>query len=241
MNNTTRDRDGLFEFKPDNGWPANVYQVLIRHQQTEEWEPRPLMEWFYSWARLFIVEFDLKIPTPPIALDRLRANRFAHFMPGHNCWGLEGEIKINANHLLNRPSWQVLGTLCHELIHAWQQKYGRPSKSNYHNMELRKRADVIGLLIDARGVTDYAASKQPDEFGKIGYDSGTPFRKLLDKHGVAMPVFPTKNLIRKPGGSKLKLWRCRCIPAQNARIGRGEFHAICPLCGEPFERVDWVA
>ncbi len=59
---------------------------------------------------------------------------------GHNGFSLLGEIAINSPHLATQDSWQVLETLFHELLHAWQQGHGRPGKRNYHNHELRGKA-----------------------------------------------------------------------------------------------------
>lgn len=229
-----------FHFKIENSLFPNVYLTLINHMLTEDWEPREMLDGLYAWARIFIMEFDLKIPMPPITIDGINARAFGHFMPGHNCWGLEGEIKLNRKHL-DREPWRVLGTLFHELLHAWQEKHGRPSKSNYHNKEFRDKAASYGLLIDERGVTNYAPSLPPDEQGVIGYNPVSPFRAVLERHGVQMPAYPSPLTKEPKGQSTLLLWVCECKPSQKARIGRGEFFAICPRCNSEFRRLDWPA
>src|SRR5581483_10825801 len=119
-----------------------------------------------------------------------------HFRYGHNGFALKGEIIINDRHLNNRQGWETLGTLLHELIHAWQQAHGKPGRGNYHNQQFREKAARYGLIVDHRGYTDY----EPD----------SPFTRLLAEHGVNVPPLekPTAQPGRSACTSRLKKWSC---------------------------------
>jgi hypothetical protein len=39
-----------------------------------------------------------------------------------------------------------MGTLVHEMVHLWQQEFGRPSRRNYHNREWGDKLESVGLM-----------------------------------------------------------------------------------------------
>lgn len=226
-----------YRFEDDNGHAArDIYDDLARHQRSENWRGRELLARFQFWAERFNVHFKLDIPEIALCLDRLPVSVFGHFRVGHNGFGLKGEIAINDLYLNSRPAWQILGTICHECLHAWQHAHGHPSPHDHHNLEFRRKAAGFGLLIDRRGVTDYLLD--------------SPFMTLLAEHGVEVPndaeaqesshlaqgrVVPrmASNNTRIQGKSTLIKWSCGC---QNVRCGRAEFHALCMKCGNQFVR-----
>jgi hypothetical protein len=146
-----------------------------------------------------------------------------HFRSGENGFGLRGEVAINTRYLQKGEFWDLIGTLAHELIHAWQQAYGRPGRRNYHNVAFRRRASEIGLIVDDRGHTTY--------------DPNGAFFELLRRHGVVVPNLPepVPAEAQTRGTSKLKLWTCGCT---RARVAVAEFRARCLKCDRMFCRVD---
>ena len=201
---------------------GSVYRALAHHQVQEEWELQPLVRELQIWATRMNDEFGLRIPEISLRVDWLSRWRLGHFRYGHNGFGLKGEIAINRLYL-EREFWGLLGTLCHELVHAWQQAHGTAGKHNYHNKQFREKAAELGLIVDARGRTDYV---QP-----------SPFMALLSRFEVNVPVLPKKNLsTRSVGNSKLKLWTCGCT---KARVAIADFQAICLKCSNRFERVGY--
>ncbi len=199
---------------------TSVYQVLAEHQVTDDWNHRDLLCELHRWAKILDFEFNLKIPTIVLCVDRLRRATLGHFRPGHNGFGLRHEIAINHTHPVHREPWEVLGTLLHELLHAWQEAHGRPGKGNYHNREFHDKALACGLIVDEWGHTQYAPQ--------------SPFFDLLRKHGVFVPEIPVP--VHKPKGcSKLKKWSCGCT---NVRVAIGDFEALCLRCGNKFLRAD---
>jgi hypothetical protein len=201
----------------------DVYGALAAHQRTEPWRWQGHLIELQRWSDIFAFTFKLEIPHVSLAVTRLRASRYGHFHCGHNGFGLKGEIALNARYLDgSRPPWEILGTLLHELLHAWQQSHGAPGKSNYHNVEFRRKAREFGLVIDQRGVTNY----EPE----------SPFMTLLREHRIDLPEMPeppAEPLYQ--GSSKLKKWSCGCT---NVRVAKAVFRARCLLCGNEFTYVD---
>lgn len=197
-----------------------VYRVLAEHQRAEEWDLQGVLCALLRWAEIFNTEFKLEVPNLSLRVDWLSRNRLGHFRYGHNGFGLRNEIAINRRYLDQRDFWQVLGTLLHELLHAYQQAHGKPGKGNYHNREFRKKAQQYGLIVDQRGFTQYA----PD----------SPFLDLLRKHDVHVPAVPPPAVAHR-GASKLKKWSCGCT---NVRVAVADFRAKCLRCHNVFERVN---
>lgn len=55
------------------------------------------------------------------------------------------EIQINANTMGDGDIEHLMNTLVHEMVHAWQQDNGTPSRSGYHNKEWAAKALEVGL------------------------------------------------------------------------------------------------
>lgn len=205
----------------ENDWGGDkgVYQVLAQHQVTETWDMRELLTELHRWAAIFNATFSLNVPAYALCIDWLSRRRLGHFRPGHNAFGLEGEIAINRRHLAGREFWQVLGTLLHELLHAWQEVHGKPGKNNYHNKQFRDKAQSYGLIID--------------EVGHTQYEPKSAFFELLENYGVQIPAVPGPAVAVKREKSKLKLWWCGCT---RVRVAVNHFHAVClnSDCGGKF-------
>jgi len=205
----TTDRTGV----------TDIYPVLAKHQREENWVGREMVGFLQAWAERFNQEFKLGILKVVLCVDRLPATCFGHFRLGHNGFGLEGEIAINSRYLVGqRPMWEILGTLLHELIHAWQAAHGTPSRHRHHNAEFRQKALEFGLMIDADGVTSFAANGS--------------FKELLHECGIEVPQ-GHEQVRRRPerGVSKLKKYSCGCT---NVRVATANFRAVCLLCGNEF-------
>lgn len=213
---TAVDRSTLVE-SIENG---DIYSSLAHHQQQEGWFARDLIVVLQEWAERFDIEFKLNVPEIAIRVDVLKRSCFGHFRYGHNGFGLRGEVAINARYLNSCPDWQILGTLLHELLHAWQQAHGTPGKGNYHNHEFRNRSLMYGLVVDRDGHTRYLED--------------SAFTALLRCHGVRVPPLEVLSAPppRERGESKLKKWSCGCT---NVRCAK-ELKARCLACGREFQR-----
>jgi hypothetical protein len=198
---------------------GSVYDLLARHQRIEDWPQRDRFCFLQEWAERFNCEFKLDVPEVVLSVGMLPLSRLAQFRYGHNDMGLKGEVAINARYLSGLNVWEVLGILLHELLHGWQQAHGTPGRGNHHNTEFREKAAALGLIVDRRGITGYAAH--------------SPFKDLLRRHGIPVPdgeVAPRER--RAKGDSKMKRWSCAC--PVNIRCAVKHLHAKCLDCGQEF-------
>jgi predicted SprT family Zn-dependent metalloprotease len=60
------------------------------------------------------------------------------------------EIAMNPAYFA-RTDIEILSTLVHEMAHLWQQYYGNPSRSRYHNREWANKMMELGLTPTATG------------------------------------------------------------------------------------------
>lgn len=56
------------------------------------------------------------------------------------------ELALNPTYFAAYRLVELFQTLVHEQCHMWQQEYGRPSRSGYHNREWAAKMESIGLM-----------------------------------------------------------------------------------------------
>ncbi|MDN4572023.1 sprT domain-containing protein [Pandoraea cepalis] len=61
------------------------------------------------------------------------------------------EIAINPEYFAVVPLIECLQTLVHEMVHAYQQHFGKPSRSGYHNHEFARFMQAVGLMPSGTG------------------------------------------------------------------------------------------
>ena len=177
----------------------------------------------HQWAARFNDQFRLDLQTPAIGIDRIRGRVLGTYQH-RNALGLRHEILLAADHI-EQPMWNQLATLLHEMIHQWQDQFGRVGKNGYHNRQFRTMAAKFGLIEDERGRT-------------IAIEPGH-FTQLLAKHGVDMATLPIVEeqsispfTSRRRGDSTMKKWACPC--GINVRCAV-HLAARCLRCGGDFE------
>lgn len=177
------------------------------------------MRELHAWAGIFSAAYEIGVDTPAITLEKLPRRRLGHYRRGRNGFRLHHEIAINLRHLGDSKA-EVLGTLLHELLHAWQDVHGKPGKRNYHNKEFRARALSLGLVVDTRGHQHVVPG---------------PFTELLAAHGVELtgePLCPAARTVRS-AASRMRKHTCDCTTVYCATTLR----ATCDACGRWFS---WV-
>ena len=193
--------------------------------QTDEWTFCELSNDLYRWFELFNERFFRgKLRTPVISFERTRCNRLGHFVIDRNALGLKWNININRLYA-DRPIAHTLATLLHEMAHQWQQEFGTKrrgrGRSNYHDVEFRRKVEQIGIPCDRNGATLFYRD---------------PFVSFLRDHGVCIQQAAFsgyEKLFKKlEGGSKLKKWSCGCT---NVRVAIRHFRARCLRCNSHFE------
>jgi hypothetical protein len=216
---------------PHTRTPASMIRERINNDLKQhaltvrDWSNAHTLEVLHTWAARFNSEFALDIDTPAIAIDSLPFSRLGQYREGRNGLGIRHEITINTRHLTKTLAEQ-LATLFHEMLHEWQELYGKSGRGSYHNRQFRVMANKFGLVVNERG---YHLAIRPG-----------PFTQLLAKHNVDLDALPISEgepvaVQRRPKGtSKLKKWSCLCT---NVRCAV-ELRTRCQRCGMVFELAD---
>lgn len=118
--------------------PVNV-EIMSHEKNTEDWKYSNLTKQLYEFFEILNKEdFEGRLGTPVISLERTDYRMYGHFVIDRNAIGVKWNININEIHL-DKPFWHQLMVLLHEMGHEWQQEFGTPGKYNYHNKEFRKK------------------------------------------------------------------------------------------------------
>ena len=98
--------------------------------------------------------FDGQIPRCLLTIQRNGARVYGYYSPyrfvgraAQTC----DEIAMNPMYFACRPKAEVLATLVHEMVHAWQQHFGKPGRGRYHNAEWASKMKSVGLYPSATG------------------------------------------------------------------------------------------
>lgn len=202
-----------------------INETLREHEtRTDEWLFCQLSNDLYAMFGHFNKRFfDSKLKTPVISFERTRCNNLGHFVLDRNACGLKWNININRLYT-DLPLADTLATLLHEMVHQWQQEFGKRKRKsrhgNYHNVEFRGKAKEIGISCNESGVSLFYAN---------------PFVAFMKSHGVSVEqrsfVDYERVLPKTRGKSKLKKWTCGCT---NVRVAVRDFRAKCLKCGNDF-------
>ncbi len=87
-------------------------------------------------------------PRSPVVAGYYSDGRFHN---NHKTGLSTAEIGMNPLHFKGRNLIEVLQTLAHELCHAWQYTFGKPSRRGYHNKEWAAKMISIGLHPSSTG------------------------------------------------------------------------------------------
>src|SRR4051812_41508378 len=55
------------------------------------------------------------------------------------------EITLNPDVLLEQTPREMMSTLAHEMVHHWQECFGKPSRPGYHNKQWASKMVEVGL------------------------------------------------------------------------------------------------
>jgi SprT-like family len=104
------------------------------------------LERAYDWFNEHLWEG--KLPPCAITLQRHRtaygyfhARKFAS-----RDSGVADEIALNPDTFVARSVQEIFSTLVHEMVHLWQEHFGKPSRVSYHNAEWAREMVRIGLV-----------------------------------------------------------------------------------------------
>ena len=87
---------------------------------------------------------------PPVIFTLQRKKHVMGFFAAKRWGNLQGEtcseISINPSYFATSRIIEVMQTLVHEMVHAWQHHLGTPSDGHYHNKEWARKMIDIGLM-----------------------------------------------------------------------------------------------
>jgi len=192
-----------------------------------DWPLCSLSSELYWWIAFFNTAFfkNQPVPMPILSFEKKSVKNLGHYQKERNGFGLKENININQCHL-GRPLWEILVILIKAMCDSWQNLYGKPSGSWFHNKEFRNKMAETGIVTDNRG---------------RHLRVGDPFVFLLEKHGIdfGCPKSSERSIKvarehEPKGKSKLKKWTCGCT---NIRVAVSDLEAKCLKCGNMFEMV----
>src|SRR5438093_8214699 len=56
-----------------------------------------------------------------------------------------GELALNRGSFAGRTDEEIMSTLVHEMVHVWQEVFGKPGRANDHNRGWAAKMKSIGL------------------------------------------------------------------------------------------------
>ncbi len=171
--------------------------------------------------------FEATLPNVLVTLQRSRGAR-GYFSPGRFS-NREAdisvhEIALNPDCFANSTDDEVISTLAHEMVHAWQQVFGKPSRRGYHNSEWAKKMKEIGLQPTDTG---QEGGKETGERVTHFIMAGGPFAKAytkLESKGIRLHWQSTRNSSNR---SKTKFTCPEC--GQNA-WAKSCAELLCGFC-----------
>lgn len=61
------------------------------------------------------------------------------------------EIALNPSYFSVVPPMEIMQTIVHEMVHAWQFHFGNPGRRGYHNREWAEKMEQVGLTPSSTG------------------------------------------------------------------------------------------
>lgn len=186
-----------------------------------------------AYTQLNNLLFDGTLPNCIITLNRKKGAN-GYFWSGifesrnENESKICDEIALNPDTFKGRTDIDVLSTLAHEMVHCWQQHFGKPSKNGYHNKEWAKKMLEIGLTPVSRDnpgkMTGTKVTHEIDTDGKFAQIANNIDFKL-DWQSVP-PIKSTKK-----HQSAKTTYRCLCSTPIYSKPG---LNIACNTCNTSF-------
>lgn len=182
--------------------------------------------------------FDGTLPSVLVTFQR-HANSRGYFAPnmfqGRGDAASElttAEIALNPDTFAGRSDLEIFSTLAHEMVHLWQDAFGKPAKGGYHNRQWADKMLEIGLQ-----PSDTAAPGGKETGPKVSHyvvDKGR-FHAAFDalaNRGVRIiwESTPRTEAAKKKVASKTKFTCMNC--RQNA-WGKPTIKIACVPCDLP--------
>lgn len=189
--------------------------------------------------------FHGKLPPCLITLQRKGRRTLGFYAPKRfatSAGETTDEIALNPRHFKHQSAVGVCAVLVHEMVHLWQQHFGRPSRSNYHNREWAGEMLRLGLRPSDTGKPGGRMTGQAMSHYVI---PGGPFevtaRDLLASRTaiswfdadalVLLPQGLDEFLFSPPRSGRRTKFQCPDCPAQ--AWGKSSLNLVCGDCDRP--------
>lgn len=141
------------------------------------------------------------------------------------------EISINPDTIAGRRDKDVLSTLVHEMVHQWQQVYGKPPRKCYHNRQWAEKMEGVGLTPSD---THAPGGKRTGQRMGHYFAEGALFDKTCDRlldtgWKLTWQGRPQAKDAKKPNKDKIKYICLACDIRAWAKEGVA---LICGACGQ---------
>jgi hypothetical protein len=123
------------------------------------------------------------------------------------------ELALNPDAFIGRSDEQITSTLVHEMVHCWQQQYGKPPSRGYHDKQWATKMKEVGL--------------QPSNTGAVGgKETGQRMSHYVVPDGRFAHAFAALAMT----GWKLNLESAHHPGPAGSRKNKTKF--ICTSCGQ---------
>ena len=178
--------------------------------------------------------FDDGLPSCLITLHRHRS-AYGYFSPKRfesADAAFTDEIALNPDHFKARPDRASLSTLVHEMVHLWQQHFGKPSRNGYHNKEWAAKMDELGLTPSSTGAEGGARTGQKVSHFIV---DGGPFDLACAELMKTGFTISWKSVPAPPKIKAGKRTKYKCPGCETSVWGKDGLSITCEDCSETME------
>lgn len=179
--------------------------------------------------------FDAKLPSCLITMQR-KGRAAGYFSPerfesrGDNKH-FTHEIALNPSYFNGKNDKDILSTLLHEMVHLWQQEFGKPSRRNYHNVEWANKMEEVGLIPSNTGEEGGARTGQSmsDYIDKDG-----KFERIVDAflEKDTKIEYQDRPTLKLSGNKKKNKVKYTCPDCRLNAWGKPGANLICGDCNK---------
>jgi predicted SprT family Zn-dependent metalloprotease len=179
--------------------------------------------------------FGNDLPDTLITLQRRRKSR-GYFSPQRfshrrGTGEILDEVALNPAAMQDRSDEEIASTLVHEMVHVWQEHFGKPGRGRYHNKQWAAKMEQLGLMPSHTGQPGGKRTGQAVSHYVI---EGGPFSRewkfLADECNFTFDY--QDRLTNGPETVRKNRARYAC-PACSIHVwGKPELAILCETCGE---------
>lgn len=177
--------------------------------------------------------FDGKLPNALLNFSRKRKQVGGFFSPER--WINKDSKKVHEISLnpdcSRKDTKVVISILVHEMVHLWQQEFGEPSRSGYHNAEWADKMEEIGLMPSNTG--EEGGKRTGQQMTHYVIQSGAfdnAYKKITAK--MLLPFAQCDEPVTKPKSKARTKYTCENCEANV--WGKAGLSIECLSCGHSF-------